>query len=303
MYAHKPTHGLVPVRGYSPPPPFPPLLDDLDLAVIGPMARSAADLELALDVVMGPDKAHDGMAYRVTLPPARHSSLKDYRVLVIDAHPLMPIDSTIREALDRLSDRLIRVGAKVAHQSPLLPDLAGSARLYMRLLAASKSLSISPELYAEAQRGAAVLPPSDTRLAAERRRGTVISHRDWLAADVARAGFEKQWSALFREWDVVLYPAAPVVAFPHDHSLPIEGRHLKVDGTEHPYDDALFVWADPASTCGLPATTAPIDRTTAGLPIGVQIIGPYLEDRTPIAFAALLEREFGGFAPPPGYAG
>jgi amidase len=63
------------------------------------------------------------------------------------------------------------------------------------------------------------------------------------------------------------------------------------------------VWADPATTCGLPATAAPIDLSPSGLPIGVQIIGPYLEDRTTIAFAELLEREFGGFVPPPGYTG
>lgn len=63
------------------------------------------------------------------------------------------------------------------------------------------------------------------------------------------------------------------------------------------------MWADPAGTCGLPATAAPIDRALSGLLIGVQIIGPYLEDRTTIAFAGLLEKEFGAFAPPPGYAG
>ena len=53
---------------------------------------------------------------------------------------------------------------------------------------------------------------------------------------------------------------------------------------------------------GLPATVAPIGRSDNGLPIGVQIIDPYLEDRTTIAFAALMEREFGGFVPPPHFA-
>ena len=120
---------------------------------------------------------------------------------------------------------------------------------------------------------------------------------------MARARTQQQWSLFFREWDVVIYPAASVPAFPQDHSLPIEARHLEIDGKPYPYYDALFVWADPAGTCGLPATAAPIDRSPTGLPIGVQIIGPYLEDRTTIAFAELLEREFGGFVPPPGYAG
>src|SRR5262245_28297818 len=135
---------------------------------------------------------------------------------------------------------------------------------------------------------------SDHSLRAERTRGTVMSHRQWLAADTARLQLQQQWHAFFRDCDVVLYPSAAVPAFPHDHSEPIETRHLDIDGKTHPYYDVCFIWADPASTCGLPATAAPINRLATGLPIGMQIIGPYLEDRTTIAFA-----EFGGFVPPP----
>jgi amidase len=130
-----------------------------------------------------------------------------------------------------------------------------------------------------------------------------MSHRDWLETDAARARIQQQWSLFFREFDVVLYPSASVPGFPQDHSLPVEQRHLDIDGSRHPYLDACFVWADPAGTCGLPATAAPIDRALSGLPIGVQIIGPYLEDRTTIAFAGPLEKEFGAFARRPGYAG
>jgi amidase len=122
-----------------------------------------------------------------------------------------------------------------------------------------------------------------------------MTHRDWLAADAGRLQLQQRWRELFREWDVVIYP---VPAFPQDQSEPIEARLLDVDGKPHHYLDACFIWADPATTCGLPATAAPIGRSSSGLPIGVQIIGPYLEDRTTIAFAALLEREFSGFVPP-----
>jgi amidase len=182
------------------------------------------------------------------------------------------------------------------------PSLAESARLYMRLLASSKSASASPEQYERTQGLAAALAPDDISLGAERTRGAIFRHRDWIAADLARSRLQQQWRLLFRDWDVVLYPPASVPAFPHDHSLPIEGRKIVIDGEAHPYYDACFVWADPATTCGLPATAAPIDLSPRGLPIGVQIIGPYLEDRTTIAFAGLIEREFGGFTAPPGYA-
>jgi amidase len=302
VYAHKPTLGLVPARGYS-RPPLPPLPGGGDLAVIGPMARTAADLALALEVVAGPDQQCAGIGYRLALPLARHNRLDSFRVLVIDTHPLMPTDNAVRNAIGRLSNRLTKSGVKVEHGSALLPSLADSARLYMRLLASAKSSSLPSERYEETQRATEALTPGEYSLEAERMRGTVLSHRDWIDADIARQRLQRQWNRIFREWDVVLYPAAPVPAFRHDHSLPIEERRIEIDGKAYPFYDAFFIWADPATTCGLPATSVPIDRSPAGLPIGVQIIGPYLEDRTTIAFAALLEREFGGFVPPPGYAG
>jgi amidase len=129
----------------------------------------------------------------------------------------------------------------------------------------------------------------------------VLSHRDWLIADGARRRLREQWRMLFREVDVVLCPTTPTVAFAHDHS-PAGSRRLDIDGKEYPYYDANLVWAELATLPGLPATVIPIARSEDGLPIGVQIVGPFLEDRTTLAFAALMEREFGGFVAPPGYA-
>jgi amidase len=105
-----------------------------------------------------------------------------------------------------------------------------------------------------------------------------MNHRDWLAANAARLHLQQQWRAFFREWDVVIYPTAAVPAFPHDRSEPFEARRLDIDGRAYSYSDACFIWADPASTFGLPSTAIAIDRSPEGLPIGVQVIGPYLED-------------------------
>ena len=100
----------------------------------------------------------------------------------------------------------------------------------------------------------------------------------------------------------MLCPPMPVTAFAHDHSEPRMSDGWTIDGTPFPYLDVGLVWAGPATSAGLPAAVVPIDRGDSPLPIGVQIIGPYLEDRTVLAFAAEIEREFGGFVPPPGYA-
>jgi len=297
IYAHKPTLNLVAPRGHRVPTT---VQRESDLAIVGPMARSAADLDLALGVTAGPDEAGAGIAYRLALPTPRHEKLSDFRVLVIDDHPLLPTQAAIRTALDRLSQRLAKAGVKVAHASPLLPDLAKSARLFMRLLMAALSERWPQEIYEQAQANAAALKPDDDSLEAERHRGAASSHRDWAVADMARIELRRQWAEVFREWDVVLCPPMPTVAFPHDHST-METRHIEIDGKKFPYFDQL-VWPEIATTPGLPATAAPIGLSETGLPIGVQIVGPYLEDRTSIAFAAFMEREFGGFVPPPGYA-
>lgn len=297
VFGHKPSLGLVPIRGYG-VPPAPPVPGQADLAVIGPMTRSAADLAVSLDVIAGPDEAREGIGYKLALPAPRHETLNSFKVLVIDTHPLMPTGNVVRMAIEGLAARLARLGAHVEHKSTLLPSLADSARLYMKLLDAARSPRLSSDAFIEAQRLAGLLSTEDHGLQAERRRGMVISHREWLAADAARLRLQQQWRALFHEFDVVVYPSAAIPAFLQDQSEPIEARQIDIDGKAYPYLDAFFIWADPATTCGLPATAVPIDRSAIGLPIGVQIIGPYLEDRTTIAFAGLLERELGGFVPP-----
>jgi len=297
VFGHKPSLGLVPLRGYSLPPAT-PVPGQGDLAVVGPMARTASDLALSLDVVAGPDETRDGVGYRLALPAPRHDQLKNFRILVIDTHPLMPTGDAVRSAIGRLAERLERSGARVARSSASLPDLADSARLYMKLLNGARSPRLTPAALTEAQGIAAALAPDDRSLQAERARGWGMLHRDWLAADAARLQLQQRWQHFFREFDAVIYPAAAVPAFPHDHSEPFEARQLDIDGKLYNYSDACFIWADPASSCGLPATAVPIERTPTGLPIGVQIIGPYLEDRTTIALAELIEREFGGFVAP-----
>jgi amidase len=295
IYAHKPTLNLIPPRGHR----VPGVVQRIsDLAVVGPMARSAADLDLALQVTAGPDEA-TGVAYRVDLPKPRHDNLKGFRVLVIDEHPLLPTAASVRAALDGLARRLVEAGVKVARGSPLLPDLAASARVYMRLLMSALSERWPADIYQQAATTAAALKADDNSLEAERWRGAVLSHREWAAADAARILLQQQWAAVFREWDVVLCPPMATPAFPHDHT-PMSQRRIDIDGKDFNFFDQL-VWPEVATTPGLPSTAAPIGLSDGGLPVGVQIVGPYLEDRTPIAFAALIEREFGGFAPPPGY--
>jgi amidase len=296
VYAHKPTYALVPSRGHT-PPPFPPLPFDRDLAVVGPMARSAGDLSDLLDVMAGPDELEAGRGYRLALPPARRASLKGFRILVLDTHSLMPVAASIRSAIGELAAQLAKAGAKVRRESNLLPDLEAAARLYMRLLMSFLAAAFPPASYEEMKAHAARLAPGDASLAAERLRGAALTHRDWVMADGQRAGLRAQWRAFFAEFDALICPIMPTPAYPHDHLPDQAQRRIAVDGKDYPYQDQLF-WPGVATCPGLPATAFPLGLA-GGLPIGAQIVGPWLEDRTTLKLAELIERDFGGFVPPP----
>jgi amidase len=224
-------------------------------------------------VLAGPDAAQ-AKAYRLDLPAARHARLADFRVLVLTAHPAAAVDSEIVAAIEGVAGRLEGLGAKVQRTNPALPDLAKAHGAYMALLTVAMALR-SPE------------PPKTT--AAE-----------WMGMLDAQLFVRRAWGGFFETCDVVLAPAFGQVAFPHLEEADPSQRRLMIDGQPTAYFDQL-AWPGLATLANLPATAAPIGRTKAGLPIGLQIIGPYLEDRTTLAFAELLEREIGGFQAPPGF--
>ena len=217
--AHKPTIDLVPSRGHT-PPGVPAWAGRTYLAVVGPMARSVDDLELALDIIAGPDEAADGRAYRLNLPPARGEKLSDFRVLVIAEHPLLPTSAAVGASLDRLSKHLAAAGADVKRETPLLPDPEASARLYVKLLNAFLSAGMPDDQYQEMRSAAEKIPAADQSLVAELMRGALLSARELFRFDYARQGLQQRWRVLFQNFDVVVCPPAATPAFPHDHTEP-----------------------------------------------------------------------------------
>jgi amidase len=268
VFAHRPTHGLVPMRGFAPPgAPRDEIGPSVDQAVLGPMARSASDLMHALDILAGPDEAD--AAYELHLPPPRANTPDRFRVLIVDEHPLVPTADSIRSALSALGTTLERAGCKVGRGSRALPDIKELSTLFTDLLNAFFSADMPQKDY-------------------EAVRDTMMSHRDWILADRRRYAFAARWRALFKEWDVVICPSAATVAFPHD-DRPFDQRTIAIDGQSRPYH-LLPLWTAWPTPTGQPVTAMPIGRDEAGLPIGMQIIGPRLEDRTPIAFARIVEK-------------
>jgi amidase len=129
----------------------------------------------------------------------------------------------------------------------------------------------------------------------------VEPHSRWMEETAKRLAARAVWEEYFKNHDIFLMPVAFVPAFPHDHSEPFDQRTLDTPEGKRPYSD-ITPWIMPPTLSGCPATVAPIGRTAAGLPVGIQIMGPYLEDATPIEFARLIADVVGGFVPPKGYA-
>lgn len=295
VYAHKPSFGLVAARGMV-PPSVPALPGEGDLAVVGPMARTARDLALLLDVMAGPDPLTHGVAFDLALPPARHRQLREFRVLVLDEHPLLPTGAAVRAALSRVADALAADGAHVERHSPLLPDLTEAATLYTQLMVSNVAASFPAERYEQLRAAAAALDADDRGRDAAWLRGAVFSHRDWIEANNRREHHRHAWRRLFADFDAVVCPITPTPAFPHDHNPDPREQCIDIDGTAHPYGDQML-WPGVATMPGLPATAIPAGRSPEGLPVGVQLIGPMFEDRTPLRLAELLEERIGGFEP------
>jgi amidase len=267
------------------------------LAVQGPLARSAEDLDLALGVVCGPDAGED-VAWRLELPPPRHEALRDYRVAVLPSLPWLSLDDEIQAALDGLSARLRSHGARVQTLVPPgLGDLREYYTLYRSTFYAISGSGMPPE-----QRGhfAAQLRATGDEFAAAAAAGLEAGVADYLQWFGRREHYRAAYRAFFRDWDVLLAPCNVTNAFPHDDAPPGQ-RVLTINGRPVAYDQQYF-YAGLCNFSGQPGTAFPVGLSRAGLPIGLQAIGPYLEDRTPIRFAAALAREVGGFQVPPVYA-
>ena len=293
VFGHKPSFGICPPRGQA----LPGILAGADMAVIGPMARSAGDLETALAVMAGPDVL-DAAGWRLELPAPRARSLGDLRVAVMLESTVCEVDGAYLDMLQGMVDGIARTGASISDVARPRIDMRDAHETYIQLLRAATSARMSRAKLEEFQAARAHLDPGDVSYLALMTRGNTMMHRDWIALNERREHIKWAWHDFFREWDVMISPVAAATAFPHDHAGERHDRTIVVNGREVSTTDQMF-WAGFGLVALLPATVAPAGVSRDGLPAGVQITGPWFGDLTTIEVARLLEREFGGFQPPP----
>ncbi len=292
VYGHRPSQTAIPSVGAFPHAdrPNPAVV----MGVQGPLARSAFDLELLFDVVKGPDDGED-VAWHLDLPPARHERLGDFRVAIMPPLALAQPSTEMQEKVDELASIVGRAGATVAETMPAL-EHETYLRDYLVLLTAITSQAQSRE---EREATASRLDPTQLMRSASAE-GLTLDAPALLSLLNRRAAAQAAWQAFFTEWDVLVCPTALDAAFPHD-TRPQGQRVLQVDDRAVPYQ-LNIVYPMWAIFPGLPATAFPAGLNRAGLPLGLQAIGPYLEDRTTLRFAQLLEHEWNSFIPPPAFA-
>ncbi|NQY55522.1 MAG: amidase [Ilumatobacteraceae bacterium] len=283
VVGHKPTFGIVPAHGQIPGPPG--TLSQADLAVAGPMARNVDDLEVMLDVLAGPDR-WNAPAWRLELPPPRAAALGELRLGAWIDDDVCPVDDDTRAALTGIVESLRSAGATVDDTArPFTLDKAWA--VFSGLLFAALSGGHPKD---KIERLAAEADPSPL---GDAKRLTAARHRDWLSLNERRLQMRARFGEFFERYDALLLPTQPRTAIPHDHSDPQWGRTVDIGGSERPYTD-LFQWIAPAGLALLPATVVPVGVGRDGLPIAVQIVGPHLEDRTPLQVARLISELTGG---------
>ena len=292
LYGHRPSETAVPRAGSFP-------FGDVEnpaivLGVQGPLARSAVDMELLFDVVAGPGVGEDA-GWRLDLPPARGEQLSDLRVAIMPTLDLVQPSAEMHAKVDELATFLGKAGATVGEA---MPDVDRSAYIndYMTLLAVITSLGESRSAREETARDTNA---RNQDFMAAMAKGLTIDAMDYVMLLSRREAARAAWRAFFKDWDVLVCPTALDAAFKHQTD-PQQERMLPLDDTEVPYllNIVYPMWA---IYTGQPATAFPAGLSSAGLPLGLQAIGPYLEDRTTIRFAQILGREWYSFEPPPGY--
>ncbi|MDQ6697971.1 MAG: amidase family protein [Actinomycetota bacterium] len=295
IYGLKPSWGVVPSRGHIPGPPG--SLTEPDVNCNGPLARSLDDLETAFAVVAGPTP-ESAVGWRLELdpgPPALDVTALRVATVCGEGRDLLPVARDVRGNLDSFASRLAAAGARVDAVS-LPVTLADGLRAWQDLVLPIIGSGLPDDLFA----AFAALDGDTGDDPMAHAAGALVSRfRTWSQATELRQQQRIAWATLFEEYDVVLAPVMPTAAFLHDVERPLTDRVLDIDGTSVPHLITM-AWCGAVGSVLVPVVTLPTGPTPEGLPVGVQVIGPFLSDLRLLAIAATIDEVAGpGFTPPP----
>ncbi len=294
VFGHKPTYGVVPWQGHE----LPGMSKMADIAVVGPLARSAEDLALSMDLVCAPEPVN-APGWRIDLPRPDKQSLKDYRVAIWMNEEDFPVSQEVMDRMQMVADVLARQGATVSEVARPEIDPRNAYETYLYLLQGALSSSIPEDQFAEMKAMANQIPDEDRSIGGLMMKGAAMDHRQWNGLNNHRETLRLAWQSFFNSWDIVIAPIMPTAAFPHDQS-DVNTRKINIDNHQVDYFEQIF-WAGLTGVSYLPSTVFPTGPSKDGLPIGLQAIGGEYFDYQCIDFSRLLAEQIGGFVAPKGY--
>ncbi len=295
VYGHKPTYGIVAPVGHA----FDGKVSVNDISVIGPLARSADDLRLALELTVGPNPI-DAPAWHYKLPRPTFRKPEELRIAVMTTTPTADVDDEVQAPIAELAREFRALGAKVSMKARPKIDFALAHNTYIELLRFATAGATSPEQLAQFQKEAKRAGPNKSDYRSQLIRANTMLPRRYLELNEIRHQMRMAWAAFFEQWDVLLCPTAATAAFEQNQQGERYERMIPVNGKPQPSTTQMF-WAGLGGMCYLPSTVAPIAMTASGLPTGVQIVGPQHGDLSTLAVAAMIEKHWYRFTPPPGY--
>jgi amidase len=285
IFGLKTTWDLVSAYGHIPPMPQMRLQRNPELLSIGPLARSAADLSLALEIIAGP---RDPMVAARTLPLTRTYVPKGLRVALWLNEAFAPVDATVEEAVRKAALMLEDAGAIVDESARPAFSFEEAFEVTAVLVHALVGAVLPEKVRRRLAAAEHEFLIGDLSHRALQLRGLNLTTADLTSLSARRQRLSEKWARFFEEMDIVLCPPAPVGAILHDHRPDPHARSISVNGTQRPYYD-LMLWSCLATGAGLPAAGAPIMLGPDGLPRGVQIIAAKLDDRVAVACGNMLE--------------
>ncbi|HKH99997.1 MAG TPA: amidase [Candidatus Sulfotelmatobacter sp.] len=281
----KPTPGSIPSTGHFPASGGPFAL----IGVVGPMARTVADVRALFEVMQGPDDG-DTCAAPVPLRWPSDDEVKKLRVGYFEDDGRTPVTAETRAAVRTAAEALAGAGFQV---EPFRPDGLEEARLlWKRFFVTAGGMMIGPLFHGREGDLSRILRQFLEWSAAEPPLSGESLLDAWIRRDVLRA----QFLAQMRKYPILLCPTAAIPAFRHGE------RRWKIDGKTVEYLDA-WSYTEWFNLLGNPAAVVPVSHSVAaeseGMPIGVQIVGRPWEEEQVLAVAAALEQECGAWKIPP----
>lgn len=298
VHGLKPTWGVVPMRGAVPHPDEAEGTDLTapDVAVCGPLARGAGDLDLALTVLTTPRGDRGGL--RPDLPRAPFTAHRELRVLAWFDDPVTGVDPATLDVLHTACRSLADDGARVTYGVLPPGGLDRLGELFELLFMADVGGGTGDAGFEELRRAMGRLR-TESPMAELHDRALRLTHREWLSLHRQRLILRRRWRELFENYDVVVTPTVMTTALPHDHSEPVRARSFELNGERHPWRPALTRWCGAVGVLGLPAVSTPVGLDRHGLPVGMQVVAAPYRDRSAIAAARLISESVGGFSAPP----